>query len=175
MDSSILVQNDLTNDLASMNTVQNFVRDALATATEIQKHPMILPPDAVILHHTLVADGALPSGVETEFSSIGSAVNVAAKRQDCKAAGKPWIHEHRLKQARQVKEVKTSADQFILAAEKAPRRYKPCFQRSLYSGPTARKDARSQWIEILAAMLIRTSTPPGKVFAETAWKLAAPR
>ena len=46
------------------------------------------------------------------------------------------------------KEVKTSARQ---AAEMPPRRYKSHLQRTLYAGPTARKDAdekeRARWVE----------------------------
>ena len=86
MDSSILVQNDVTNDLGFDGYGSELRERCFATATQIQKPPMILPPDAVILYHTLVADGALPKGVETEFSSLCSAIDVAAKRQDRKAA-----------------------------------------------------------------------------------------
>ena len=39
-------------------------------------------PDAVVLYHTLVADGALPPGYELELSSLGLVIQSAAQRHD---------------------------------------------------------------------------------------------
>ena len=52
-----------------------------------------------------------------------------------------WPYENNKKQALQAEEEKSSAEQFLMAAERAPRRHKSRVPRSLYTGPTARKDA----------------------------------
>ena len=64
-------------------------------------------------------------------------------------------------------EVKTPADQFLLGAGRAPRRYRARFHKNLYAGPNVRRDAeRTWWIEVIASMLLHTPTPMGKLLAE---------
>ena len=58
----------------------------------------------------------------------------------------------------------------------APRTYKSRLQCSLFTGPTARKDAeareRTQWIEVLAAMLFCSPTPLGE-FLRLSWAVSS--
>ena len=65
--------------------------------------------------------------------------------------------------AQLTKSEKTAADQFMLAADKAPRRFRAKLQKGLYQGPNARKEAeegeRTKWIELLGSMLAHTPTP----------------
>ena len=56
---------------------------------------------------------------------------------------------------------KTDVDQFSLAAAHVPRRCRVTWQRGLYAGPNARKDAedfeRSRWAGVSASMRINTA------------------
>ena len=58
----------------------------------------------------------------------------------------------------------------MAAWEMKPRRYKTKFQRSLYAGPTARRDAeeaeRTRWIHELSLIVSDTPTPMGALLAE---------
>ena len=65
---------------------------------------------------------------------------------------------------------KQEAAQFMAAWEMKPRRHKTKFQRSLYAGPTARRDAeeaeRTRWIHELSLIVSGTPTPMGALLAE---------
>ena len=128
------------------------------------------PPDFLVLYHTLERDGALPPPFEEEFCSLEVPVILAAAREDKKIStntkmqATTWLQERHKQKMREAKLEKTAADQFFLAADKAPRRYRAKFQRGLYAGPNARKEAeteRTKWIEVLAVTLSRTATPMG--------------
>ena len=60
-----------------------------------------------------------------------------------------------------------SRDQFLLAAIQKPTSVRTKFQRVLYEGATARKDAeedeRSRWLHILAGIILNTDTPMAKM------------
>ena len=60
---------------------------------------------------------------------------------------------------------KSIADQLVIAAEVKPKRFRTKWQRTVYDGPTARKDAeaseRDRWIQLLANLLRSTVTPIG--------------
>ena len=62
------------------------------------------------------------------------------------------------------------ADQLVIAAEVRPKRFRTKWQRTVYDGPTARKDAeaseRDRWIQLLANLLRSTVTPMGKLIGE---------
>ena len=81
-----------------------------------------------------------------------------------------WLHLFREEKAQLLKNEKKEAEQFLAAWELKPRRYKTKFQRSLFSGPTARKDAeeaeRTRWIHELSLLVSGTPTPMGKLLAE---------
>ena len=57
---------------------------------------------------------------------------------------------------------KSIADQLVIAAEMRPKRFRTKWQRTVYDGPTARKDAetaeRDRWIQLLANSLRSTDT-----------------
>ena len=63
--------------------------------------------------------------------------------------------------------VKSIADQLVIAADMRPKRLRMKWQRAVYDGPTARKDAetaeRDRWIQLLANLLRSTDTPMGKL------------
>ena len=67
---------------------------------------------------------------------------------------------------------KLSEDQFLLAAQSRPTRFRAKWQRSFYDGPNARRDAeealRSKWVETLASLLRGTSTPMGELLSKGA-------
>ena len=133
-------------------------------------------PDIVLLCRTLVADGGLPPGFEVEFSTLGPILESAAQRQgrrirelsNMEAA--VLLRQQKALGEKHAKEVKTSADQFLRAAEMPPRRCKSRLQRTLYAGPTAWKDAeereRARWVEILGSMLVHTPTPMRRILGE---------
>ena len=64
-----------------------------------------------------------------------------------------------------MKSEKTASDQFLLAADRAPKRFRAKFQHGLYQAPNVRKEAeegeRTKWIELLGSMLAHTPTPKG--------------
>ena len=166
-------------------TVKKLPRDArvdfprTAKVQKVQADPLEhrsqQPSDFLILYHSLVRDGVLPQGFGEAFSGLQQAANLAADRQDITASrvsnlqSSGWI-QARSKQAAQLTKLeKTASDQFLLAADKAPRRFRAKFQQGLYQGPNARKEAeeseRTKWIELLGAMLSNTPTPMGALFA----------
>ena len=117
---------------------------------EVQRIPMGALPDIVVLHRTLVADGGLPSGYEKEFSTFGPVLETAAQRQDrrfCELSNMEasiLLKQYKAQGEMRAKDAKTSADQFLPAAEMPPRRYMSRLQRSLYAGPTAWKGAEGK-------------------------------
>ena len=78
-----------------------------------------------------------------------------------------WLHqrEERLNSTFRLK--KLSEDQFLLAAQTRPTRFRAKWQQLYYDGPTARQDAeealRSKWVEVLASPLRGTPTPMGEL------------
>ena len=142
---------------------------------EVPRIPMGVP-DIVLLYRTLGADGGLPSGYEKEFSTLGPVLESAAQRQDrrirelSKMESSILLKQHKAQEEKRAKNAKTLADQFLLTAVMPPRRYRSRLQRSLYAGPTARKDAaereRARWVEVLGAMLDPTPTPMGKILGD---------
>ena len=65
----------------------------------------------------------------------------------------------------------TAVDQFMVAADLVPRRFRTKWQQAYFEGPTARKDAdsaeRSRWISLLADLLRNTTTPMGRLLRES--------
>ena len=62
------------------------------------------------------------------------------------------------------------SDQLVIAADMRPKKFRTKWQRIVYDGPTARKDAesaeRDRWIQLLANLLRSTDTPMGKLIKE---------
>ena len=65
---------------------------------------------------------------------------------------------------------KSILDQLVIAADMRPKRFRTKWQRIVFDGPTARKDAesaeRDRWIQLLANLLRSTDTPMGKLIRE---------
>ena len=156
--------------------VKKFLRDASADflhTAKVQKvqatqqvHSQQEPPDFLILYHSLVRDGVLPQGFGEAFSSLEQTENLAADRQDATASrvsnlqSAGWIDARNKQAAQLTKLEKTATDQFLLAADKAPRRFRAKFQQGVNQGPNARKG-----IELLGSMLSHTPTPMGALLA----------
>ena len=72
-----------------------------------------------------------------------------------------FLHEDEERRRAQIIEEKTSAEQFIAAAEAPPSKFKSRLHFARFQGPTARKDSeeseRQRWI--LANLIISTDTP----------------
>ena len=62
------------------------------------------------------------------------------------------------------------SDQMVIAADLRLKKFRTRWQRIVYDGPTARKDAesaeRDRWIQLLANLLRSTDTPMGKLIRE---------
>ena len=103
-------------------------------------------PDIVLLYRTLVADGGLPPGFEAEFSTLGPILESAVQRQGRRIRelsnmeATVLLRQQKALGEKNAKEVKTSADQFLRAAEMPPRRYVPLAAYSLRrtDGPEGR-------------------------------------
>ena len=110
------------------------------------------------MYRTLVADGGLPPGHDRRVREISN----------IEASGPP--KQRYAQKEKRAKDAKTSADQFLLAAEMPPWRYKSHLQRSLHAGPAVRKDTEekesTRWVEVLGAMLVHTPTPMGKILGD---------
>ena len=133
-------------------------------------------PHVTLLYHTLVQDGALPLGYLREFMSLEAPARRAANRLQASAAAvSDSIASTALSALRRESEHRASieksiADQLVIAAELKPKRFRARWQRTVYDGPTARKDAeaseRNRWIQLLANLLRSTVTPMGKLIRE---------
>ena len=129
-----------------------------------------------LLYHTLVRDGALPSGYLREFTSLETTARRSANRLQASAVAlTDSAASMRLDALRRESEHRASvevsiSDQMVIAAELRPKKFRTRWQRIVYDGPTARKDAesaeRDRWIQLLANLLRSTDTPMGKLIRE---------
>ena len=161
---------------------------SVGTSETISQHPSVLSLDeqhpqptdvdfdASLLYKTLVADGPLLGGWQPGFLKLVQAARPARDRQ-LRAFSRVknenasvWLHSVREDKAHLLKNEKKEAEQFFAAWELKPRRYKSKFQKSLFSGLTARKDAeeveRTRWIHELSLLVSGTPTPMGKLLAD---------
>ena len=132
--------------------------------------PQPSPTDAQLLYWTLEDDGVVPPGYEQDFTQLMSVVCGAAERQarttflDSPQAAL-YLHNHEKEKGKAGHQAKSAEEQFALALNLRPRRYKTRFERTLYTGPTPRKDAeeaeRSRWIHTLATLVMGSPTPVG--------------
>ena len=119
-----------------------------------------VPPDVLLLYWTLVSDNAVPTGYEREFATLEtsiqkaseSALRLSTRMNNMTSA--VWLHQREEKLNSTFRLKKLSEDQFLLAAQTRPTRFRAKWQQSYYDGPTARRDAeealRSKWVETLA-------------------------
>ena len=129
-----------------------------------------------LLYYTLVQDGALPLGYLQEFISLEAPARRSANRLQASAVGvSDSAASTTLVALRRESEQRASlensiADQMVIAADMRPKRFRTKWQRIVYDGPTARKDAetaeRDRWIQLLANLLRSTDTPMGKLIRE---------
>ena len=129
-----------------------------------------------LLYYTLVRDGALPLGYLQEFISLEAPARKAANRLQASAAAvsdsaaSTALVALRRESERRASIEKSIADQLVIAADMRPKRFRTKWQRIVYDGPTARKDAetaeRDRWIQLLANLLRSTDTPMGKLIRE---------
>ena len=114
-----------------------------------------------------MADGGLPPRFEVEFSTLGSILESAAQRQGRRISELSNVDAAVLLQQQQAlgekhaKEVKTSADQFLRAAEMPPRGCKSRMQRTLYEGNDGRMDAKKKKEHAWWKYWVHTPTPVG--------------
>ena len=129
-----------------------------------------------LLYFTLVQDGALPLGYLQEFISLEAPARRSANRLQASAvavsdsAASMTLVALRRESEHRASVEKSIADQLVIAAEMRPKRFRTKWQRTVYDGPTARKDAetaeRDRWIQLLANLLRSTDTPMGKLIRE---------
>ena len=107
-------------------------------------------PDIVLLYRTLVPTLGFHRG--SKRNSLLWDRSWSPRRNGSNMEAAVLLRQQKALGEKHAKEVKTSADQFLRAAEMPLRRYKSHLQRTLYAGPTARKDAeekeRARWVEI---------------------------
>ena len=129
-----------------------------------------------LLYYTLVWDGALPLGYLQEFISLEAPARRSANRLQASAVAVSDSAESmtlvalRRESEHRASVEKSIADQLVIAADMRPKRFRTKWQRIVYDGPTARKDAetaeRDRWIQLLANLLRSTDTPMGKLIRE---------
>ena len=134
------------------------------------------PSHFTLLYHTLVRDGALPLGYLQEFISLEAPARRSANRLQASAvavsdsAASMTLAALRRDSEHRASVEKSILDQLVIAADLRPKKFRTRWQRIVYDGPTARKDAesaeRDRWIQLLASLLRSTDTPMGKLIRE---------
>ena len=87
-------------------------------------------PDIILLYHTLVRDGALPSGYEREFASLGPTLKEGAERQcrrDAQISNEEaavLFHDFHRQRNKAAAAQKSAEEQFLAAARDKPRSYR---------------------------------------------------
>ena len=104
-----------------------------------------------------------------EFRSLETPARRAAKRSQILAASfsdsmaATALSVLRREADRRATEIGTIGDQSAIAADLKPKKFRTRWQRAVYDGPAARKDAelaeRDRWIQLLANLLRSTDTP----------------
>ena len=135
------------------------------------------PPDFALLYYSLALDDAIPLGYLREFMSLETPARRAAKRALISAVSitdsmaSTALSAFREEAGRRATEFGTVGDQLAIAADIRPKRFRTKWQRAIYDGPTARKDAeaaeRDRWIQLLANLLSSTDTPMEKLIRES--------
>ena len=114
---------------------------------------VLAPPDILLLHWTLVKDGALPRGCESQFAIIETAILKGARRAPKRTAGSDNLRATR--------------GRSVPLGSFGPSLKIPCtLAGKYYDGPNARRDAeealRTKWLQELEALLMGTKTPMGE-------------
>ena len=162
--------------LRCTGSLLNIQRDESSSGTFPPKiSPAML--DFARLYYTLVRDGALPIGYLDEFLTLELPARRATKRSRsfaCSisdAAAASALSNLRQEAQRKTLEVSSISDQLVIAADLRPKKFRTRWQRAVYDGPTARKDAeaaeRDRWIQLLSNLLRSSETLIGKLIRES--------
>ena len=129
----------------------------------------------VVLYHTLVQDGALPPGYELEFATLANLIGPAAAREQRRMTtfsnvhAAVWLHDREKRKREEDKVVQQTAAHFEWTAGERARRYRTRLERSLYDGPTGRRDVeeaeRQRWLQVLADLVRHSPTQMGQLLA----------
>ena len=113
-------------------------------------------------------DNAIPLGYLEDFRNLEAPARRAVKRLQTYAASvsdsmaSTALSALRRESEHRASLEKSIADQMVIAADMKPKRFRTKWQRAVYDGPTARKDAeaseRDRWIHLLANLLRSTDT-----------------
>ena len=169
-DATVTVQSSLM-DVGTANVLMNACQET--SDGVITTSP---PSDVVVLYHTPVQDGALPSGYESDYATLEPYIFPEAERQLRQLAGLDNVSasialHHFGKERAQMEQVeKKATEQFLAAALNKPKVYKTRLQRSFYETSTARRDTeeaeRVRWVSELCTLLRGTPTPMGKLLVD---------
>ena len=132
------------------------------------------PPDILLLYWTLVKDGVLQGGYESQFTLLETAILKGARRTLKRTAGSDnltaavWLHQRNLQSKQKERSERLAVDQFLLAALNRPSKFRASWQEKYYDGPNAGRGAeealRAKWLQELEALLKGTKTPMGEAF-----------
>ena len=90
---------------------------------------VLAPPDIVLLYWTLVKDGVLPRGYESQFAILQTAILKGAWRALKRTAGSDnltaavWLHQRNLQSQQKEHSERLAVDQFLLAALDRPSKF----------------------------------------------------
>ena len=132
---------------------------------------VLAPPDILLLYWTVVKDGVLPRGYESQLAILETAILKGARRALKRTAGSDnftvavWLHQRNLHSQQKEQSKRLAVDQFLLAVLDRPSKFRARWQEKHYDGPNARRDAeealRAKWLQELEALLMGTKTPMG--------------
>ena len=143
----VLSRRDLSH--GSLECLQKTVKspDFPSSSLSLASVPVTALSDFALLYYTLVKDDALPIGYLQDFLSLEGPARRAAKRSQVPAASisdsmaSTALIQLRKKVDQRASEVVSISDQLVMAADLKPRKFVTKWQRAVYDGPTARKDA----------------------------------
>ena len=128
------------------------------------------------MYYILVKNNALRIGYLQQFLSLEIPARRDAKSLQVSGASisdsmaSTALSELRKKDVQRAAEVISISDQLVIAADLKPKKFRTKWQRAVYDGPTARKDAelaeRDRWVQLLANLLRSTDTPMGRLIRE---------
>ena len=81
---------------------------------------VLAPPDILLLYWTLVKDGVLPRGYESQFAILETAIVKGARRALKRTAGSDnftaavWLHQRNLQSQQKQHSERLAVDQFLL-------------------------------------------------------------
>ena len=128
---------------------------------------VLAPPDILLLYWTLVKDGVLPRGYESQFAILETAILKGARRALKRTAGSDnftaavWLYQRNLQSQQKQYSERLAVDQFFLEALDRPSKFRARWQEKYYDGPNAQCDAeealRTKWLQELEALLMGNS------------------